>query len=108
MTLLLHGRDVTADATEGLRPSGSAETTTDLLLDLHHPQIPLGQVIIEGHSKIMHKRQGLFPVLHQSVQQILTFALFLAPPLATWGRRIVAFLFHAGLQDGPVALLGVS
>jgi hypothetical protein len=42
MTLLLHGRDVASDATEGVRPGRGTETTTDLLLDLHHLQIALG------------------------------------------------------------------
>ena len=39
---------------------------------------------------------------------MLAFTLFLALPLATWGRRVVVLLFHAGLQDSPIALLIVS
>jgi hypothetical protein len=77
MTLLLHGRDVTADTAESLRSGRGAETTTDLLFDLHHPQIPLGQIVVKGDSKVMQKRQRLWLVLRQAIQEVLTFTLLL-------------------------------
>jgi hypothetical protein len=85
MTLLLHRRDVTADAAEGVRSSHGAETAADLLLDFHHPQIPLGQIIVKRHGKISHKDQRFAVVLDQAVQQIFAFALFLASPQAGRG-----------------------
>jgi hypothetical protein len=105
MTLLLHGRDVASDATEGLRSAEGAETATDLLLDLPHPQIPLGQIVIKGHGKVMQKRQRLFPVPLQPVKQVLAFALLLcSPPAARWGRVLLLF-FGPDLEDSCVALL---
>src|SRR5882724_5173636 len=107
MTLLLHGRDVTADTAESLRSGRGAETTTDLLFDLHHPQIPLGQIVVKGDSKVMQKRQRLWLVLRQAIQEVLTFTLFLgaAPPCRCW---CVALLFlRASLQDRRIALLVV-
>jgi hypothetical protein len=67
MTLLLHGRDVTSDAAESMRSGRGAETTTDLLFDLHHPQIPLGQIVVKGYGKVMQKRQRLWLILRQAL-----------------------------------------
>ena len=78
MPLLFHRRDVTADAAEGLRSGRGAKATTDLLLDFHHPQIPLGQIVVKGHRKVFHEGQRCALILRQPVQQILAFVLFLA------------------------------
>src|SRR2546425_2276819 len=43
--LLAQGREIAADAAEGHRPSLRTETAGDLLLDLDHPNIALGQAI---------------------------------------------------------------
>lgn len=104
MTLLLHCRDVTADAAEGLHSGYGLKTTTDLLLDFHHPQISLGQNVVKGYGKVCHKGQRFCLILHQPIQQILVFAVFLAPPLARWQRRVVVLFFQTGLQQSPVAL----
>jgi hypothetical protein len=83
MTLLLHGRDITSDATEGLCSWCGTETPTHLLFDLDHPQIALGQVVVKRHGKIVHKGEGLGLVPLQTIQQVLTFALFLWSTPAT-------------------------
>src|SRR2546422_4601405 len=108
MPLLFHRRDVTSDAAEGLCSRCGAKATTDLLLDFHHPQIPLGQIVVKGHRKVFHKGQRFGLVLRQPVQQILAFVLFLAPTLTTGWRRVVVLFFQASLQESAVALLVVS
>ena len=78
MTLLFHGREIASDAAEGLCSGRSAKATADLLLDFHHPQIPLGQIVVKGHRKVFHEGQRCALILRQPVQQILAFVLFLA------------------------------
>src|SRR5713226_1666646 len=96
MTLLFHGREVASDAAEGLCSGRGAKATTDLLLDFHHPQIPLGQIVVKGHRKVLHKGQRFGLILRQPVEQMLAFVLFLAPPLPTRWRRVVALFFLKG------------
>src|SRR5438309_8896585 len=108
MPLLFHRRDVTTDATEGVCSGCGAKATTDLLLDFHHPQIPLGQIVVKGYGKVFHKSQRFGLVLHPPVQQMLAGVLFLAPTLPTGERRGVVLFFHASLQERSVAWLVVS
>src|SRR4030095_17051511 len=105
MPLLFHRRDVTSDAAEGLWAGCGTKAPTDLLLDFHHPQIPLGQIVVKGYSKVFHKGQRFGLVLRPPVQQILAFVLFLAPTLTTGWRRVVVLFFPASLQERSVALL---
>src|SRR2546423_6315953 len=107
MTLLLHGRDVTANATESVRSGRSAETPAHLLLHLHHAQITLGQIVVKRDSKVMQKRQRLSLVLRQAVQEVLPFPLFLwtTPPCHHW--RVTLLFLCARLQDHRIACLVV-
>src|SRR5215471_21771082 len=105
MTLLLHRRDVASDAAEGMRSAGGAEATTDLLFDLHHPQIALGEIIIKGNGKVVHKRQRFCLALRQPVEQVLARALLLRATLATRWRGVFAFFVASSLQDSPVVRL---
>src|SRR5450756_2490583 len=58
VALLAHGGDVAApNATEGRRSVAATEAAGDLLLHLHHPQVPLGQVVVERHPEILHEGQ---------------------------------------------------
>jgi hypothetical protein len=50
--LLVQRGKITADATHSLNPSLGTQSTSDLLLDLQHPQIALGLVI--GQSRQLH------------------------------------------------------
>ncbi len=52
-TLLAQGREIATDAAERRRAARRAETAGDLLLDLHHPDIALGQAI--GSSRQLHR-----------------------------------------------------
>ena len=103
MTLLFRGRNIASDATEGLRSGSGAKTTTHLLLDLDHPQIALGQVIVKGHGKVVHKGQCLGLVPLETIQQVLAFMLFW-PALTAHGRSRLLLFCRARLQKGLVAL----
>ncbi len=54
-TLLSGRRDVTADTTEVLCSLLSTEATGDLLLNLHHSQVSLRQIVVKRHPKIIHE-----------------------------------------------------
>jgi hypothetical protein len=79
-----HG-DVTADAAEGCGPLLAAEHAGDLLLHLHHANVPFGQVVVEGDAEVVHESQGFLPVLIEPFEQVLGFGLF-APPAFRSGR----------------------
>ena len=104
MTLLLHSRDITSDAAEGTCTGGSTETPADLLLDFHHPQIPLGQIGVKGHGKVIHKSQCLRLILLQAVQQIFTLALLFASTPACGRGRVFILFFRTHLEDRRIAL----
>src|SRR5258708_256698 len=53
--LLAHGGEVTAKGAEGRDPLGTAEGARNLLLDLDHAQVALGQVIGERDGQIIQK-----------------------------------------------------
>ena len=83
---ILSGRgDVTADAAEGFGPLLAAEHSGDLLLHLHHANVPFGQVVVEGDAEVLHESQGFLPVLIEPFEQVPGFGLF-APPAFLSGR----------------------
>jgi non-ribosomal peptide synthetase component F len=54
-----HRRDVGADAAEPARPLLTPEAAADLLLQLHHPQVALRLIILEGDFEVMPEQQHL-------------------------------------------------
>ena len=56
VALLAHGGEIATDAAEVVRPGGAAEAAGDLLLDFEHAQVALGQIVVEGHAKVMQER----------------------------------------------------
>ena len=63
---ILSGRgEVTADAAEGFGLRFAAEQTGDLLLHLHHPDVPFGQVVQVGRFLLEYddQRSGTFELL---------------------------------------------
>jgi len=52
-TLLAQRRQLAAYTAEGPSTSSRAETAGDLLLDLHHPDIPLREAV--GSSRQLHR-----------------------------------------------------
>src|SRR4051794_31871124 len=52
------GRQVAANAAEGDRAFGTAESTGDFLLDFEHANILLSQVIVKRHMQVMEEAQN--------------------------------------------------
>ncbi len=84
--LLASGRDVGAYGGEGLGTAAGTEGTGDLLFHLNHADVSFCQVVVEGHTKIIHERKHLGFVLPQAVEQVLGWCLLLTPAFP--GRRV--------------------
>jgi hypothetical protein len=39
----------------------ATERAGDLLLHLHHANVPFGQIVIKGDAEVVHKSQGFVP-----------------------------------------------
>ena len=61
--------------TEDVGPRAGAKSTGYLLLDFDHPNITLGQIIIEWDRKIVGKGQCLVLMSEQTVEQIALWRL---------------------------------
>src|SRR6266446_5944524 len=70
---------IPANATESLRTFSRAKPAGHLLFDLHHPDIPLPQVVIKRHAKVRHERQHLTLEVTQTDQQVHWWRLFGTP-----------------------------
>jgi hypothetical protein len=81
----MHRRKITADATKRGRSGIAAKRSGDLLLNFHHPKIPLREIVRKWQSKVVEKGQHLICPLQQVIEQVLGSALFLPP--ATFGHR---------------------
>src|SRR5512132_4359388 len=68
--LLAGGRHVAAEAAEALPASQGAPAAADLLLQLGHPDVPLGLVVVERHPEVGGKAQHLLAVIVQAGQQV--------------------------------------
>src|SRR5512132_3181048 len=68
--LLAGGRNVAAEAAEALPASQGAPAPADLLLQLGHPDVPLGLVVVERHPEVGGKAQHLLAVIVQAGQQV--------------------------------------
>src|SRR5216684_5461292 len=81
LAVLLHGRDISANATEIICAGSAAECSGDFLFDFHHAQIAFGQVIGKWNVKIIHKGQDLLAMVTKAFQEIPRFRLFRSSPL---------------------------
>ena len=75
---LTDGGDVGSEGAELLGAGLGAEAAGDLGLDLHHPQIPLREIVVEGDVGIGHEAQDLVLEVVQPIQQILGGTAFQA------------------------------
>ena len=83
--LVLAGRAEVAGAANVCQRLEVAEHPREFLPRLHHPQIALRLVLIEGNGTIAHKGEDVMRVISKLVQQIAGFALLPTPP-ASWLR----------------------
>src|SRR5260221_13120061 len=87
MSLLLHGREITADAAKSGGSSRTAKGASNLLLNFGPAQIPLGLVVGKRNAQVVEQRQHLLGTRHQGIQQILGLALLLPSFLRSCLRR---------------------
>src|SRR5215813_3875822 len=86
MTLLVHGRKITADAAKGRGATGTAKGARNLLLHFGHAQISFGQIVGKRNAQIIEQSQHLIGSQKQSIKQILRLAL-LTSAFALVGSR---------------------
>src|SRR4029453_2145361 len=67
--VLAGGRQVAAQGQERLGACQGAPAAGDLLLQLHHPQVPLGLVVVERHAQVVQAAQLLVTMAVQPGQQ---------------------------------------
>ena len=75
-TLFTHGREVAAYGGKLGGAGQGAETAGYFLFDLHHPQVALGLVVVEGDAEVVHKGEDFWAVVTQPVKQIAWRRLF--------------------------------
>src|SRR5260370_506878 len=86
-SLLLHRREITADAAKSGDPSGTAKGASNLLRNFRPGQIALGLVVGKRNPQVVEQSQHLLGTPKQRIQQILGLA-FLGPAFArSCGRR---------------------
>ena len=77
VSLLLHRRQITADATKSADPRRRAKGASNLLLHFGPAQVPLGLVVGKRDPQIVEQSQHLLCSQEQGIQQILGLALLL-------------------------------
>src|SRR5829696_1359622 len=60
--VLAGGGEIAAQGQERLGPGRGAPAAGDLLLQLHHPQVAFGLVVVERHAGVVQRPQHLVPV----------------------------------------------
>ncbi len=69
--LFAQGGQIATNSAKGLGPSKTAETPGDLLLDLDHPQIALGEIVVKIHAKILQEAEDGLLVFAQPIEETL-------------------------------------
>ena len=82
----------------------AAERAGDLLSQLHHPQIPFGLVVVEGHGEVAHEGKDAVVVVAEAVEQIAGLALLASTSPFRTMYRSDRILRVAGLDDPLVTL----
>src|SRR5438876_3793219 len=100
VSLLVHRRQITADAAKSGDPSRTAKGARNLLLHFGPAQVPLGLVVGKRNAQVVEQGQHLLGTQKQGIEQILGLAL-LAPtfPLCRRRRRWWRLSRIAGRQD---------
>src|SRR5258708_24037624 len=104
--LFAHRREIAADDAKSGCPLGTAKGARNLLLDLHHAQIPLGLVVAKRHGEIVQESENLLGSGQQSIQEIFGVCLFATTRLfgngSLWGRSLHPMEGKALLQNGKI------
>src|SRR6266487_2798846 len=87
MSLLLHGREITADAAKGGGTYRTAEGPRNLLLDFCHSKIALGLIVGKRDGEVIKQSQHLIRPPKQGIEKILRLALLASAFLLERRRR---------------------
>jgi len=79
MSLLVHGRKITADATKGGDSCLTAKGASNLLLNFRHPKIPLRLVVGERDREVMEQSEHLVSPVQQGIQEVFGRTLETSP-----------------------------
>src|SRR6266496_4022168 len=103
LTLLVHGRKITADATKGSNPRLTAKGASNLLLNFRHPKIALRLIVGKRDREVIEQSEHLISSVQQDIQEVFgrtVSAPALALSLRFAGRRPGAI---ASSQDLKIA-----
>lgn len=100
-SLLPHGGDVPPYPAEPFGSFETAETPGDFRPDLDRPDIPLGEIVVEGNLEVVEELEiGLF-VISETHKEIMPFGFFELPPLPGFSYRFFmlrqSFLDNSGV-----------
>src|SRR5258706_11714944 len=90
MALLVHGRQITPDATKRGGSAIAAKRSGDLLLNFHHAKIPLREIVRKWQSQVVEKGQPLSAPCSRSSSKFLAALCFCRP------RRLIASALTGG------------
>jgi len=79
MSLLVHRRKIAADATKRGSSGVAAKRSGDLLLNFHHPKIPLREIVRKGQRQVVEKGKHLICPSQQVIEQVPGGTLLLPP-----------------------------
>src|SRR5919108_2356753 len=75
MALLLHRRQITADAAKSGDPSRTAKGARNLLLHFRPAKVALGLIVRKRNAQVVEQSQDLLGTRHERIQKILSLAL---------------------------------
>ena len=107
--ILSGGRDVAANAAEGLGPLLGPKHPGYFLLYLHHADVTFGQIIVERHFEVVHECEGFFAMIVKSFEQVAGFAFLASASFfpRTGGQSWQRVLGIAFIEDLLIASLKV-
>src|SRR5437868_4841423 len=87
VSLLVHRRQITADAAKSRDPSRTPKGARNLLLHFRQAKVALSLVVRKRNPQVVEQSQHLLGTLKQRIQQILGLALLAAAFAGSCGRR---------------------
>ena len=102
--ILFAGRDnKTAGSGEEFGAIPTSEATRDFLFDFHHSNIPLGEVVVKWHFKIVEEPQNIIGVISDAFYEVSGLGFFIGASFFD-GRRLVRVGFEPLLYDSIIEL----
>src|SRR6266481_3335012 len=84
--LFAQGGQIAPNAAKSLSTNDGAKTSSNLLLELHHAQIPLCLMVVKIHPQIFQEAEEGLLVFAQAIEQVAGRTLLGSSP-CSWGSR---------------------